>query len=276
MSYLVLKCGSAARGDTNTFSDQDYVCIYHADALPLHLKSKYEDLSFFSTSNIESMKANGSLFIAHLDIEAQIIEGNEELLTLIKGFRPEPLLIQSSRNPTVNFIRSISWYPKTSDGVLWLMDVLYVAFRNILYCENALNGIYSFGFEDAMSSYGLSCADSETFRQIRMGKYAYRSENVKNLGFVGPRKEEIASLSEALSGKKLDLIEGGETNWWSEWCYDYWDERLIERATVNKEIYAPEFMEMLKNHNYSRRSLPGSSRKLVESARGIYAAKYNL
>lgn len=276
MSYIVLKCGSAARGDTNIFSDEDYVCIYRTKVPPLYLKNEYEDLTFFSTSNIESMKANGSLFIAHLDIEANVVEGSEELLTLIQGFRPEASLIHSSRNPTEEFIHSIKWYPKNRDGILWLMDVLYVAFRNILYCDNALNGIYRFGLDDAMALKGLACDDTETFRQIRMGKYAYRSANVKNLGFIGPDKEAITSLSKALSGNDLLLIEGGETNWWQEWQYDYWDERLIERAIVNDEIFAPEFMEMIKNHNYSRRSLPGAARKYVELARRSDVAKYNL
>ncbi|WP_315982367.1 hypothetical protein [Aliamphritea spongicola] len=213
------------------------------------------------------MKTRGSLFIVHLDTEAHTVEGDERLLSLIKEFRPKKSSILSSRQPSINFINSIEWYPSTPDGILWLMDVLYVAFRNILYCDNALNGIYNFGLEKSMFYKGLNSNDASTLRKIRLGKYAFRSENVKNLGFIGPDSDSLTGLMQTLTGSTSNISEGGKTKWWKNWKYDYWDERLIERAIINEEINAPYFINQLKKHNYNRRALPTEAKRLVESGR---------
>jgi hypothetical protein len=272
MAYVIIQCGSAARGDTNKYSDEDFVCIHDKVKLPFnYIKNQYKNISFLSLGSIQHMKNSGSLFLAHIDIDGQIIEGEPTLKQSISGFRPDNKNLKKSIQSSSIFISGIEWYPSSDEGKLWLLDVLYVSFRNILYCTNAINKNYSFGFKQAMSTFGLSEEEKLIMLQIREGKYLYRTLNRKSDILGNFNADNISSVAIKMSSGNCMYKEGGKTNWMQKWSYDYWDERLIERAIVNHEINNNGFREKLHNRSYYRRNLPVSVKQYVQKAQQVTA-----
>lgn len=264
----MLKCGSAARGDTNEYSDEDFVCIHDERRTPVErLKLQYLNISFISLESIRRMKKVGSLFLTHLDIDGYLIEGKSSLLTSIAGFRPRTSNLEKTIRLSSDFIAGIEWFPSSQEGKLWLLDVLYVAFRNIIYCENALNSIYHFGLMRAMESYGLSKQEQDTMLLIRHGKYTFRSIAggiVRHVDAVDLGC--ITSLAIRLTNVRSEFQTGGTTKWECHWKYDYWDERYIERAIINDEIQDNGFRDQLRDHNYNRRTLTDAVKMYVSDA----------
>ncbi len=267
MSFAILKCGSKARGDTNIHSDEDYVCIHTKEnTSKKKIKKKYQNISFIQTDSISRMKNKGSLFITHLDVDGILIDGDSSLLGSIHSFTPNKESLELSINSTSNFIKSIEWYPPSTEGKLWLMDVLYVSLRNILYCANALTKNYKFGLQDAMSLYGLTDREVETMLEIRQGKYAFRSSSVRQQYTEILDLKLVESLVSRLINTKVIFESGGKTNWSREWNYDYWDERLIEKAIINNEVKDNGFREKLLDHNYNKRCIPDIIKKYISTA----------
>ena len=266
MAYLIIKFGSAARGDTNKNSDEDYTCIYNKKHPIDKLIKKYENITFISLDEISFMKKAGSLFITHLDTDGQKIEGDDHIFNDIKGFKPNKNCLLKSIKESSEFISKIEWFPSSPRGNLWLLDVLYVSFRNILYCKNASNYIYEFSLDSAMCCFGLTKEEKDTMMYIRDGKYAYRANNIKSFKISENNISNISSLAKTITESLVRLNESGITKWDKQWKYDYWDERLIERAIINKEIEDNGFHKKLMNHNYNKRSLPKDVRKYVIAA----------
>ena len=268
MAYVVLKCGSAARGDVNKYSDEDFVCIHDEQRVPVErLKSQYPNISLLSLESVHHMKKVGSLFLTHLDIDGRIVEGKPSLAVPIAGFRPNARGLEMSFNSSSNFIAGIEWFPSSHEGNLWLLDVLYVSFRNILYCVNALHSSYQFGLMSAMESYGLNDQEMETMLLIRHGKYAFRSMSGSFRDVDAVDIKWLTSLATRLTKIWVGLRKDGTTNWERNWKYDYWDERLIESAIINYEIQDNGFRVQLRDHNYNRRILPEAVRRYVSDAK---------
>lgn len=255
MTYVILECGSKARGDTNIHSDSDYVCI-HDDNFKLakQVKKQFNNISFLSLETIIRLKRKGSLFLTHIDVDGNVLEGQAELLSSIKGFRPQNSNLRDSIARSRKFLSEIKWFPDSQIGQLWLMDVLFVALRNIIYCSNGQNAVYNFGFTDAIKAYGLSDEEIDVMLIIREGKYHFRQhKKVTNLDLI--QAKSIIKVASKISLAELDITSGGLTNWASQWQFDYWDERLVERAILNNEISNDGFREKLQDHNYFRREL---------------------
>lgn len=254
MSHIILACGSAARGDTNARSDIDIVCIWKGSRPKFsELKQQYGEIMFYSEETILKMRGKGSLFLTHLDVEGKFISGSIELMELFSGFRPTQLQLEENISRTRDFIKNIKWYPSGRIGGYWLLDVLYVSLRNCIYCQNAINGIYKFGYEAAAKEFGITPSDLEFMLKIREGKYCYRSGLFSEE--VRLDASELENICAKIIGGKVSLKQGGKTDWSSDWSNDYWSERLIERAIINEEHSDQLFMKKLRNHNYNRFSL---------------------
>lgn len=264
MAYLVLECGSSARGDANSSSDRDVVCLW-TGFFPniVGIKEKYGDVMVYSLGTILRMKSKGSLFLVHLDIDGKYLEGDMHLFDVVKGFRPQQEAINLSLDKTAAFIKDIEWYPSTARGFLWLLDSLYVSLRNCIYCGNALHGSYLFGYVSALEAFGLSAECIETMILIREGKYRYRKSQKAEEYFVG--HDRISRVCEEVLGCRVTFQRGGVTDWLRRWDLDYWDERLIERAVLNSEHAAPEFMEKMRHHNYFKSTLKKEMILIVRS-----------
>lgn len=261
MTHLIIQCGSSARGDINKNSDIDIACIW-SDTPPEYEKIKQEhgDVMFYSAETICRMRNNGSLFLTHLDLDGKYISGNRKLTALYKGFRPTPNQLNKSLIESRAFLLTLQWFPNSTQGYLWLNDVLFICLRNIIYCENAKNSIYEFGFETALKAFNLCESDIQAIRGIREGKYAYRKGTNK---LDNPIQEnEIVTVTSKISKSPINLTRGGKTNW-PEKIINYWDERLIERAIINGEIKSKSYMQLIKTHNYSKISLRKAAQDIL-------------
>lgn len=268
MSHAIIKCGSAARGDTNECSDVDYVCIHDGNDVAIKsLKLQYSGISFLSLESIRRMKLKGALFLVHLDVDGCVVEGDRDLLSAISGFRPHQSDLERSIETSVKFINGIKWFPNSYTGELWLLDALYVSLRNIVYCRNALKSVYCFGLLDAMNAYGLNDHEQEVVFGIRQGKYAFRASPTKDNIVKMISLEHLSEIVRKLSDFPVAFIRGGATDWDREWEYDYWEERLIERAIINQEIEDNGFRARLADHNYNRRKLSEDVKRYVSEAK---------
>ncbi|MBU9841911.1 hypothetical protein J1780_18350 [Rahnella aceris] len=263
MSYLILECGSAARGDTNTNSDRDLVCIWSGNPPNYSaFKEAYGEVMFYSLHSIKKMSAKGSLFLTHLDIDSKYIDGDKKLFNLFTGYRPLKEHVRGSLLNTVNFIKEICWYPDILIGKLWLCDVLYVSLRNCIYCKNALNNHYLFGYENAIEKLQLTQNNFSRMLLLREGKYSYRCGDVKEKANLSIN--DIEEVCREILGESVKFITGGVTNWESLQRKDYWDERLIERAILNGEYNDVAFLDEIKLHNYNKHLIKSHVAKIIE------------
>ncbi|WP_020161749.1 nucleotidyltransferase domain-containing protein [Cycloclasticus pugetii] len=267
MSYLVLRCGSQARGDANPNSDHDFVCLHDENQTPIKLiKERYQQITFLSIDAIGRMKDKGALFITHLDTDGVIVEGEEKLIDLIRGYRPSVISLKKTLKETKMFAKSIEWLPCSSEGKFWFYDVIYVALRNILYCENAMRSSYCFGYTDAALAFGMSNREVDIMLQIRSGKYMYRREEYSDEVSLSGSIDSVFELVNNIIGQNLSFQIGGLTDWHGKWSYNYWDERIVERAIINDEIPDDGFRKMLKDHNYNRRVLVDELKDRIKTA----------
>ncbi|MNM79493.1 hypothetical protein D3C81_914260 [compost metagenome] len=159
-------------------------------------------------------------------------------------------------------MRKISWYPPGQEGYLWLLDSLYVALRNCIYSANAIKGHYAFGLLPALQVFGLSQPDITTILLVREGKYSYRRPcaSVDKL----PLLKDVERACQAIIHHEVNFACGGVTDWHRAWKFDYWDERLIERAILNNEHQSSEFMKKMRHHNYFKNSLKKDMASIVD------------
>lgn len=269
MPYVIIQCGSSARGDANNNSDVDLVCIWSENQPDFKkITAEYGDIMFYSQETIRRMKEKGSLFLTHLDVDGIYVTGDRSLLDNFKNFRPKKHHLAKQLSHTKKFIQNIQWYPNNAIGKLWLCDVLYVSLRSCIYCKNAINKIYSFGYLGALSEHGLSEQDIKIMLDIREGKYLYRSQNLKK-----PLKNESLNLNidsikyicQVITGYPLQLSPGGSTNWKKIKDTDYWSERLIERAILNGEYLDEKFLLNIRKHNYHKFEIKSEIAKIIEN-----------
>lgn len=263
MSFLILECGSAARGDINKHSDRDLVCVW-SDTPPDYssLQKKYGNIMFYSALSIKKMSEKGSLFLTHLDRDSKYLAGDIKLFCSFSGYRPQKSQIKESLINTANFIREIHWHPETLIGKLWLYDVLYVSLRNLVYCKNAMNDNYLFGYEDAIEKLQLTQYTRSIMLLIREGKYSFRSGDFKepnNLSIKG-----VEDVCREITGHSVNFLAGGITNWQDIKRQDYWAERLIERAIINGEYNDSVFLNEIKTHNYNKYLIKSHVAKILE------------
>ncbi|HFD3423818.1 TPA: hypothetical protein ACF25V_004136 [Escherichia coli] len=262
MSYLILECGSTARGDTNIHSDRDLVCIWSGSAPNYSFfKEVYGEIMFYPLDTIKSMSKKGSLFITHLDIDSKYLDGDKKIFNSFSGYRPQREQIKESFRNTANFIKEIQWYPDVLMGKLWLCDVLYVSLRNCIYCKNALNDNYFFGYEDAIKKLQLTQSDTVKMLLLREGKYSYRRREIKNTENININ--DIEDVCRAILGQKVKFLIGGITNWEQMQRKDYWAERLIERAILNGEYNNINFLDKIKSHNYNKYCIKSDVAKII-------------
>lgn len=263
MSYLILECGSAARGDTNIHSDRDLVCIWSGNPPNYSLLNKvHGEIMYYSLGAIKRMSKKGSLFITHLDIDSKYLDGDKKIFSPFRGYRPKKEKIKETLINTSNFIKEIIWYPDTLVGKLWLYDVLYVSLRNFIYCKNALTDIYLFGYEAAIEKLHIAQNYSDKMLLIREGKYSYRRKDIKIIENISIK--DIENICQAILGETVRFLNGGNTNWERMYKKDYWAERFIERAILNGEYTDVSFLDKIRFHNYNKHSIKSDVAKIID------------
>lgn len=263
MPYVIVECGSSARGDTNENSDLDLVCIWSGRNPDYKsISSEYGDIMFYSQETIRRMRDKGSLFLTHLDVDSKYIHGDTNLLLEFRGFRPPKHQIETLFNETRQFIESVDWFPNSDIGRLWLCDLLYVSLRGCVYCKNAINGIFAFGFLDALKACKLPKSVVSTLLDLREGKYAYRKKSISS--FQSFNLGNIEQACRFILEQETKFRIGGITDWSKIVRNDYWGERLIERAILNGEHRDDEFMNKIMRHNYNKFTLKSDVAKIIE------------
>ncbi len=269
MSFSIIQCGSTARGDANVNSDVDIICIWSGKPPDFaRLIQNHGELTFYSVETIRRMRTKGSLFLTHLDIDGVFVDGDPSLLEEFRGFRPSARQVHGLYKDTARVITGLEWFPDSASGELWLCDVLYVALRTCLYCKNAAAGIYAFGYLDALKACRLTSNQIEVMLLLREGKYRYRNSTYSldsakfDFNSSKARQACFAVLSE-----DVDVVRGGVTDWTKLSKRDYWSERLVERAILNKEHRDDGFMQKIKHHNYNKRSLKSDISRIIEMHR---------
>lgn len=267
VSYVVIECGSAARGDANENSDLDLVCIWSGRTPDYKsISSRYGDIMFYSQETIRRMRDKGSLFLTHLDVDSKYISGDASLLLEFRGFRPPNHQPKRLFDETRRFIASVDWFPNNATGRLWLCDLLYVSLRGCVYCKNAMNGKYVFGFVDALKACEIPENEINTLLSLREGKYAYRKKRfARNFSF---NLEHIELACQVILNQEIKFQAGGKTDWTKIYRNDYWGERLIERAILNKEHHDDKFIQKMMHHNYNKFTLKSDVSKIVEMHTG--------
>lgn len=274
MSYLILECGSAARGDTNIHSDRDLVCIWSGSPPDYSiLKEVHGEIMYYSLDTIKKMSKKGSLFLTHLDIDSKYLDGDQKIFSSFRGYRPKKEKIEESLINTSNVIKEIVWYPDTLVGKLWLYDVLYVSLRNFIYCKNALSDIYSFGYEDAIEKLHITQNDSDKMLLLREGKYSYRRNDIKNIENISIK--DIENVCQAILGKTVKFLNGGNTNWKQMYRKDYWAERFIERAILNGEYNDSSFLDKIRFHNYNKYCIKSDVARIIDFKTNRHVIKVN-
>ena len=265
MSFTIIQCGSTARGDANANSDVDIICIWSGKSPDFaRLIQKHGELTFYSVETIRRMRSKGSLFLTHLDVDGVFIDGDQSLLEEFRGFRPSAEQVHDLYKNTTRVVTGLEWFPDSALGELWLCDVLYVALRTCLYCKNAAAGIYTFGYLDALKACGLTSDQVEIMLLLREGKYRYRnSTNSLHPAKFDFDSSKVRQACFAVLSDNVDVVRGGETDWAKLSRRDYWSERLLERAILNKEHRDDEFMQKIKHHNYNKRSLKSDISRII-------------
>lgn len=266
MAFSIIQCGSTARGDANSNSDVDMLCIWSGNTPNYtQLTQMYGDLAFYSVDTIRRMRAKGSLFLTHLDVDGIFIDGDRSLINEFRGFRPSNSQVSGLYKETAQFIVDLDWFPDSNIGELWLCDVLYVALRTCVYCKNAKSGIYTFGYLDALKACSLSDEQVATMLLLREGKYRFRnathSSEASEFKFDSVLAQKACF---AVISKRVRIHRGGVTNWTRLSRRDYWGERLVERAILNMEHKDDEFMIKMRHHSYNKRALKTDISRIVD------------
>jgi hypothetical protein len=191
--------GSAARGDGDQISDRDYLIV---DDDPKRLAERFTKLAAdgwsvasYTFKKLEALSESGALFVQHLKQDARIVKDrNGQLSRCLNNFRPKSCyqddIVSNSRLAALG-----QFPPRTSRGLLWSTDVLYVSLRNFGILSLAKRGIFEFSYEkilDLMIETGLLQAGGRNAAmKLRLFKSLYRSGE----DFASPQVLEAISTT---------------------------------------------------------------------------------
>jgi hypothetical protein len=138
---IIVKYGSKARGDSDSFSDNDFLVV---GKMPNRLLSSKSDIVRYTTNRLEKLREARSLFLIHLREEGVILKDHNSwmkiFLKTIPDYTPDDeILGKACQN--LSIITSI--VPSPSGVPCWF-DMLFVFLRDLLVKLNALKKNYVF------------------------------------------------------------------------------------------------------------------------------------
>jgi hypothetical protein len=174
--------GSAARGDSDSFSDRDILLLCRrtrdARAASLSLKARGWSPTLYTWNRLDRAAASGSLFVQHLKTEARVLRDSQgKLESALAKFEPNSSY-EPERRSAAELLRLLDEIPDTPQGRLWAMDVLWVGFRSLAIARLANDGVYAFALtqiiEELVVRSILRRSDESAIRIIRRHKWSYR------------------------------------------------------------------------------------------------------
>jgi hypothetical protein len=175
--------GSASRGDTDALSDRD-ILIVDADTDILlsrcvELQAQGWSVAAYTWKKLERLSEQRVLFLQHLKLESRIIhDDGDRFADLIAAFEPKKTyaeeILQNAQLASI-----VQEYPATTEGVLWVADVLFVCLRNFGVLRLAEFGRFRFAFSSVLSELTalgyLTEPQMATLQRLRPMKASYRS-----------------------------------------------------------------------------------------------------
>ena len=175
--------GSAARGDSDSFSDRDLLIISENETALRRLKSKYDSAGWsctaYSWSRLQHAADQGSLFVQHLKQESKILaDPSDRLAHLLDQYSPRGNYNRES-NGSASLLGNLTQHmPRCREGPMWAVDILSVGFRSLAVTKLADNGIYAFSNSEIIEGLArigiLNKEDGYQLSLLRRFKSLYR------------------------------------------------------------------------------------------------------
>ena len=193
MKYSILKYGSSIRGNSDKYSDKDLLIVAEEIDVLNSLKDYYTNngwsVSTYTYKKLNYLSTNGFLFVKHLIKEGQIINDYGNSLKSILGNFNECLDYKMEMEKASYFLNFVSEIPDNILSYSWLLDNIYLTFRNYLIYESALNKKYNFGYIglifNLLSENRINQTEADKLLQLRVIKSCYRN----NYNDITPSKE---------------------------------------------------------------------------------------
>jgi hypothetical protein len=247
MEYSLYLVGSKARGDDNSLSDIDYVCIYEKIKPTLNLPQN-SSVSYYSVNRMNWMVQNSKLFVKHILMDGIPVVENPNHAALLASFKLDRDILNCDLNEFVNSLCNLKWIPSGISGRRWACDYIYTIARNIIYISNAIDGIFHFGYDSAVEAFlqkrhAFDLAGN--FSLMKYEKYKYRAGEQEG---ISVDRLVIEKVAEILTGRTITVSIGGQSSFKSLRHGSYEFLRLIERAIINGELRDNGYINKLKNH----------------------------
>ena len=175
--------GSAARGDSDIFSDQDLLIVSDNESTLREMKSSYEAVGWSCTtytwSRLQHAADQGSLFVQHLKQESRVLwDPSSRLAQILDQYSTNGSYKGVSDGASTLVGNLTQHLPLCDVGPMWTMDVLFVAFRSLAVANLADNGIYAFSNSeiiDGLTIVGrIKNEDKQKMSDLRRFKSLYR------------------------------------------------------------------------------------------------------
>jgi len=141
---IILKYGSKARGDSDSFSDCDLLVV---GSIPHDHLFKQMDIVRYTKNRFEKLRDVKSLFLVHLRDEGVILKDHKgwmvNFLNSIPDYKPTDEVVE---NAYKNLSCIVSIIPHPAALPCWF-DMLYVFMRDLFVKLNALENRYVFSPE---------------------------------------------------------------------------------------------------------------------------------
>lgn len=201
--------GSAARRDSDAFSDIDYLIVGEkAENLRSRkwwLAGQGFSVSDYTWNRLERAFAAGTLFALHLTLEARpIIDRTGRLRDLFRSFYPKASY-ESDYYDSLQLFRPLERVPASLIGRAWALDTLAVAFRNTAITLLARDGRYVFSMNSIVNELRtrgkINREQAASLHSLRTSKARYRSGFVSHVG----RHQLDGALRAVGTALKLDF-----------------------------------------------------------------------
>lgn len=218
---IIVKYGSSARGDTDSFSDRDFLIV---GRVPNEFYSKKFDIVSYTKKRLERLRNHESLFLIHLRNEGVIIKDDNNwmkyFLASIQDYIPSDKVLKAA-HLNLSIVTSIR--PSRLALSCWF-DMVYVFLRDYLVKLNAQNNHYIFSPECLLKPIEIKQKDKvqNIFYLCREIKFLYRKKRNQTI-FLDPT---------LVSKTLIDTFDLRDFNFNFSWIiknYNHYDPYLILR-----------------------------------------------
>ena len=204
---ILVKYGSVARGDSDSFSDSDLLIVGKPTKKIIQLNCDYVR---YTKNRLKKLKTVDSLFLVHLREEGVILKDHEgwmgKFLNSIPNYSANDFEIKKAKE-SLSIITSI--LPLSSALQCWF-DIIFVFLRDLLIKLNSVNKIYTFSSLHLLENLNIKNADKiqKIIKISREIKSNYRN-GINQIVFIDPiETSTILADSFDLNHHSIDDLHG--------------------------------------------------------------------